>query len=382
MSTKKRVRTIVYHLLNTLSYIVPKKKGLILFWPLHNRNKVSGNLKALYLALKKYDYKIYWVVDNLNALKSLQSNNVPAIRGTLDNINWYWTYLRAQKVIIDGAYHDLYGNIDLVQLWHGAGGPKNVGLLNNFTHRKTFDDFKRHTASYSFVLASSEYEVIRHSKSFGNPNVYITGSPKNDSLFNMDEDQNLQLKLKLGLQMFAKVILYVPTFRDSGNLEPFSAVFWAKLNAQMQLRNHVFVIKKHPWDKALIVPLGYSHIMDISTSVADVQDILIIADILVSDYSSIVSDFVLLHKPLVFYIYDYEHYVSECRNLYFDMMETLPGPFAYDEEELLKFINDLNWFDDPLYQKKYVKFLDQFNYFKDGKSSERVLERIGLIDKK
>ena len=95
-------------------------------------------------------------------------------------------------------------------------------------------------------------------------------------------------------------------------------------------------------------------------------------DVLITDYSSIAVDFCLTNRPIIFYIYDYNEYISKCRTLYCDIRNVAPRPFAYTQEELFSFLRDMSWYYDPKYRTKYEKFKEMFHKYKDGNSCERV----------
>jgi len=103
---------------------------------------------------------------------------------------------------------------------------------------------------------------------------------------------------------------------------------------------------------------------------------------LISDYSGIVSDFVLTERPILFYVYDYDDYVKNCRTFTYDLKKLLPGPFIYNEDVLLQYICDIKWFDDKLYKNRYLKFKELFQKYDDDKSSFRVIALLENMQKR
>ena len=150
----------------------------------------------------------------------------------------------------------------------------------------------------------------------------------------------------------------------------------------LQQTNSIFVVKKHKYDRALHVPCIYDNIIDLTPEVGDVQELLAVADILISDYSGIVSDFVLTERPILFYVYDYDDYVKNCRTFTYDLKKLLPGPFIYNEDVLLQYICDIKWFDDKLYKNRYLKFKELFQKYDDDKSSFRVVALLENMQKR
>src|SRR5690606_3485094 len=109
-----------------------------------------------------------------------------------------------------------------------------------------------------------------------------------------------------------------------------------KFNEYLHKNNILLVIKRHPFDKTHFQSL--SNIKDYSDNIVDVQELLVCTDILITDYSSVFFDFSLTNRPIIFYAYDYNEYLENCRGMYFDYYKEMLGPFARNESELLHLI--------------------------------------------
>lgn len=369
---KNTIKKSAKLLITILSYIIPKKKGYLVFQPIHNLKHLSGNIKAMLIYAGQHYAKgdIVLVAFEKAMQREAEEENIPIIK---NRIKAYWNiFFRAELVIIDATvpyYSNI--NITIVQLWHGTGF-KNIGLLNDKNEK--LKAFRQHYKKYKFVIATSAEDKKRKEESF-EAKAIITGSPRNDIFF---KGSNLEMahREKFNLQNYDKVISYVPTFRDYETKAPFSKSFWKELNAYLTKVNQVFIVKKHPWDKYLEVPEQYGHIIDLSGAVADVQDLLIITDLLITDYSGIISDYVLTNRPALLYMYDYNLYLETCRSSYYDLDKILPRPFAYTEEEVLAMLKDVSWAESLEYQKSYSAFKSRFHDYLDGNSSERVMREI------
>ena len=365
-------------MVKALSNIIPKQKGFLLFYPTHNKMGFSGNLRSLFIYMyenkDKHDYKITWCTSSKKTYAELKEKNYPVIfHNTL--VKYY--LLRAEHIIQDSTYGWLIGNFSIVQLWHGNGF-KHVALLDKTVTEKRLKALREVYPQYKMIAASSVKDKQFMISSFENENVYVVGSPKNDVFFRED-NLSEQLKSKYGLAEFDKIYSYTPTYRDSGVFNPFDIIFWEQLQTWLIVNNAVFVIKKHPWDKEFNVPATFSNIKDLTNEISDVQELLLFTDVLISDYSAIVTDFALTAKPMLFYFYDYSEYIS-LRDFYYELDEVLPGPFINDSESLLSAIKDLSWFDEVSYQEKYAKFVATFHQYVDGNSSKRVLEQIQKLN--
>jgi len=179
----------------------------------------------------------------------------------------------------------------------------------------------------------------------------------------------------LDLDKYEKVLLYCPTFRDvSTSKIPFSKEFLIKLDKYLQSKNYILLDKRHVNEKIDEDYFSFSNIRNISQEVNDIQELLLKTNILITDYSSIFFDYSLLNKSVIFYCYDFDEYLQDCRGVHWDYYNVFPGPFAKTEEELLQTIMSIEkFFSDSSYIKKYNDFRKRFNHYVDGKSNERLL---------
>jgi CDP-glycerol glycerophosphotransferase (TagB/SpsB family) len=179
--------------------------------------------------------------------------------------------------------------------------------------------------SFDIILASGESDKEQFKKSFKIENVVVTGLPRNDIFFNSDLLLN-DYKTKLSIRNFRKVIVYAPTFRENQNFRPFDIDFLRMMDRWLIENNYVLLIKRHPSDNFLRIDSCLNNIVDVTGKVEDVQELLVCTDILITDYSSIATDFILTCRPMIFYVYDYEDYIIKNRSLYRDMKDSIPGP--------------------------------------------------------
>ena len=106
----------------------------------------------------------------------------------------------------------------------------------------------------------------------------------------------------------------------------------------------------------------------------DINDLYIISDLLITDYSSVFFDYAILKRPILFYMYDYKNYKTKLRDFYLDLKE-LPGPIIEKQEDLIKNIKQIDKVFNK-YKKYYQTFNKKFNPYEDGKSSIRVAKEI------
>ncbi len=371
------------------SYIVPKKKNLIIFGS-GNARLFNGNPKYMYMYLhnnnnnnNNLDIEYYWSTKSKEVFERLDAKNYPVINAR--SLKGFFRLLRAKYLVIEMSSIDvsytrsIIGRFNFVQSNHGTPlkkvGDDAITIINN----PTLDRFMKKFKIYSklrykyFVSASDEVDKIVLS-AFGNKNIVTTGYPRNDVFFNK-KLLFYDYQKKFGLKNYRKVFFYAPTFRDNySNVIPFSTKI-SYLNDYLAENNSIMLVKKHPNEKVLSIPDNLSNIKDISFDVDDIQEILPFVDVLITDYSSTFFDFILTNKPVIYYSYDLEDYLDNCRGMYYDYYSELTGPFAKNEDELIDLIKNIEiWSQEDDYLNRYQKQVEKFNKYRDGNSSKRLLK--------
>jgi len=373
---KNFISGITLTVMLTLSYVIPKKNNCLAFLPHHNNGKFSGNLKYLYLYTVKHhkDLDCCWLTNVKTTHEDLLKNGY---NSKLYKIYPCWSILRSKFIILDQTDAMLaFGRFKIIQLWHGFGF-KNIGFCDTIIRESYIKSIihKAAFSKFSLIIANCLFDHDKKILSFQNQNVVITGFPRND-IFLINEDQKINYKMNMGLSNFKKIILYAPTHRRVGFKNPFSEDFWKELQDWLIESKNVFLIKRHPLDKNLVIPKDYPNILNASFIGDDIQELLCITDILITDYSSVATDFLLTEKPILFYTYDLDDYQKTSHSLFCDLREVFPGPYIFNEQDLLSKIKDISWGDEKDYRSQYKNILDRFYKFKDGESSKRIINQI------
>ncbi|HET8574538.1 MAG TPA: CDP-glycerol glycerophosphotransferase family protein [Edaphocola sp.] len=384
---------LVQSLLLILSYIIPKKKNLIIFGA-GDAKQFQGNPKYIYQFLRSNPYKTisyFWSAKSKKQQDFLKKINAPFIDPY--TLSGFFKILRAQYMVIEKSTFDVYytkmifGRFNFIQTWHGtplkhigidkdnsASGPAVLTDKNNSGYKflKRIKFFTRQ--KFKLITAPSEEIKTLFQNVFENRNVAVTGYARNDVIFNPALAVSDYGRI-LNLKAYAKTILFAPTFRDdTDTLSPLSDSLM-EFNRDLKQKNYLFLVKKHPWQKNFHIPENLSHIIDVSGEIDDIQELYPHVDILINDYSSAFFDFMLSKKPVIFYPYDLENYLENCRGMYLDYYKDLPGPFAQNEPELFSLIFSVEeWQNDTAYQARYDHLLRRYNLYIDGHSSERVLK--------
>ncbi|WP_306369785.1 CDP-glycerol glycerophosphotransferase family protein [Nocardiopsis sp. CC223A] len=270
----------------------------------------------------------------------------------------------------------------VVQTWHGTplkrigadllGTPKaNRAYIASLPHR---------SRQWDFLVSPNTFTTpIMRDAFLCESEILESGYPRNDVFHAPDREARAErTREALGLPKGRKVVLYAPTWRDDQRYA--SQRF--KLDLQIDLPSlreeladdHVLLFRKHPKVLDSIPGAGQGFVWDV-TKYPDIADLYLIADVLVTDYSSALFDFAHSGKPMLFYTYDLEHYRDTLRGFYFDLGERAPGPLLKTSGELIKAIRDLDTVAEQ-YQERYEEFVRDFCDPSDGRAAERVVDRM------
>jgi len=379
-----------------LSVITPKKKNSFLLGAGHGR-KFIGNPKYFYLyLLERGNVPVLWITENRAIFDEFKGRKWPVVYKF--SFSGVIAILRSKYFIIEQMPRDILfsgimssGRFTYIQTFHGIA-IKKIGIdagieqkgiarfdffnskkCNQYmTSLKTF--FKKYFLynNYDLIVATSEMVKLIILSAFGNSRIEVLGCPRNDILLGKEVPAENQMLEKL--KKYDKVIGYIPTFRDNyENVYPFSDTFLRVFDGLLAERNWIFIVKKHPYERNINIPENLRNIFDMTDSFDDVQELLLAADILITDYSSVINDFCLMDRPIIFYPYDLDEYIDKCRGMYYSYYDTFSGPFVIKEEELIDLVFSTDsWFNSPEYKKKYQEMKSFFNYYTDDKSSERL----------
>ncbi|MDM5299642.1 CDP-glycerol glycerophosphotransferase family protein [Bacillus pumilus] len=258
-----------------------------------------------------------------------------------------------------------------IQMWHANGALKKFGLEDASNLKRSPRDierFKRVYASFDYIVTGSDQMRDIFKKSFGvhDERFLPTGVPLTDVYY----DQNPSSFVKEDLPKGKKVLLYAPTYRDfamDGFVLPFS-----KEQLQTQLSgDYILLVKLHPAVKHLAnTEADGQWIYDVSDQ--PLFPLLCACDVLITDYSSIVFEYALLQKPVLFFTYDLETYRNK-RGLIDHYEDIIPGKACLTQDMLLKELFSLN---ESTNRERFRTFAKEWNQYSKGQSSEQLLSFI------
>lgn len=358
-------------LVNRFASHLAVKKNQIVFLS-NRRNDLSGNFEFVYRLLKDDEnLDIRFVLDN-QSVRNMKFKNMLLLA----------KYFATSRVILVDDYMELLFKMPrregttLIQLWHACGAFKTFGCsrlgkpggqtLKSPNHR-----------NYDYATVSSGEIARFYAEGFGlSPEkVVATGVPRTDIFFDeaykkkvVDEFYGQYPKLK-----GKKILLFAPTFRGNGKNSGYYPVELFDVNKLYETlgEEYAIVIKHHPFvrNRNQIQPEYRDYIIDLSMN-SELNDLLFVTDVLITDYSSVIFEASLLKIPMLFYVFDLEQYIAT-RGFYYEFETFVPGKIVSHFEEIAEAIQS-----GDLEQEKLEAFRDRFFDGKDGKSSERTVDLI------
>ncbi len=347
--------------------------------------QVGDNPRALIEPIRKRFPAIaeYWVISPGHTYAP--AGMVPLVRWSSQ---WYAMLATAELVVTNAAMPDHFrrrGGQTVVQTWHGTP-LKRLGLdMLSFEHMSPnyVENLRIRSQQWSLLLSPSPLcsEVYPKAFDYAGPMLEV-GSPRNDVLVGTpDAALIVATRQQLGLDDAQRVVLVAPTFRDgqhqSGDLASTGLI---DLDALCEaLGEDVTVLfRAHNWIDAAAVPVDRCNLVNVSDH-PDIAELYLVADALVTDYSSVMFDFAVTGRPMVFHTPDLEHYRDELRGWYFDLEAEAPGPITRSAEELASAVTDALTHGTPTtHSDRYQAFTERFNAWEDGNAADRVAD--ALVD--
>ncbi|MEV7005548.1 CDP-glycerol glycerophosphotransferase family protein [Streptosporangium sp. NPDC051022] len=217
--------------------------------------------------------------------------------------------------------------------------------------------------------AGTEFEGFRGE-------VLETGSPRDDLL--VRPRPTAAIRESIGLPEDRKVVLYAPTWRDDRYHGKGRSRFDLHLDLHRMWsglgEDHVVMVRRHPNTFDRVPRVGTDFVFDVS-AYPDVRDLYLVADVLVTDYSSAMFDFAVTGRPILLYVYDLEQYRDEVRGFSFDLETRAPGPLLRTAGELIEAIRDLDRVAAD-HAARYRDFVAEFRPPADGGAAARVVDRV------
>lgn len=293
---------------------------------------------------------------------------------------------RANIILMDNiflpmAYLRIRRKVKVVQLWHGTGTIKKFGQDVNSGRLKRLE--RRANSNISHLIVNNEQTAKLYARVFGIniDRVYPVGLPKTDDMlyriWRIDKtNTNIDKKLiyeKYNIPMDKSLILYAPTFRDV-NLGSDTTLRYVKELANQLPEEYILGLRLHPYVAKMAQRLHIDKLCDLSAE-SSLSSLIMASDLLITDYSSIIFEYCITEKPMIFFAYDLDDFENQGRGFYNKYEDYVPGPVARDSKEVIDIINDGEFLRDRIQEFNLVNFPQR-----DGKASKRIIELIMNAD--
>ena len=368
--------------------LIPTHKKTVLFIAFHGRG-YSDNPRAIYEYMRQQDqfkdYRFIWAIKH-HKKKNISIENAKVIE--YFSIPYFFYLARSQYWIANcklPMYVLKKKNQIYLQTWHGTPLKKlafdievpegttfyRSGMNEEMMHETYAQDVKK----YNYMISPSAFttEIFQSAFRINRERLIETGYPRNDFISNATKEECDAIKNKYHLPIDKKIVLYAPTWRDNSYV---SAGYTFELKANFRkwkeilgedtivvFKPHYLIINTFKDDPQLD---GFLYSIPAQ---AEINELYVISDVLITDYSSVFFDYAILKRPIYFYMYDLKEYATDLRGFYLDIHKDIPGKIYMDEETLLMDIKN------EVYDySKLNDFNLYFNNHEDGNASKRVVD--------
>ncbi len=345
--------------------------------------------KAVYLEMLKNedysDYNFIWAFLDVEKYKFLENNkNTKIVKFCGEEFEN--AVIKAKFWISNFRMPDyIYpkSNQIYVECWHGTP-LKLLGFdiknSDNAMNSKSeiINRYREDAKKFKYLLSPSCFTTGVFKSAWGlknNDKILEVGYPRNDYLLNHNPQDVEKIKSKLKIPKDKKVLLYAPTWRDNQHkagigyyYEPQADFDYLKKHLEedcvILFRAHYLIANSFDFDR-------YNGFVKDVSAIDDINELYVISDLLITDYSSVFFDYANCKRPIVFYMYDMEVYRDDIRGFYI-CTDELPGPIVTEKEQLVSEIKNI--LQNFKVDRKYIEFNKKYNHLDDGKAAKRFLK--------
>ena len=300
-------------------------------------------------------YFANYVVENVSGIKCFwltsSDTNTMELDERISVVEWKTDKAKgilkkAGVVIVNQNLQDVDNEFDfscsgaiIINLWHGVPW-KKIGLKAVPREKYLYSLYQAYVLKIQRIngfLCSGKVFEEKYMKAFlvKKDQLIRAGQPRNLLMYDkyMIEECYQKIRMAFSIDSKAKIVSYLPTFRDS-HTTPFS---FSEISDESFLSylesNNIYILQKAHTEESELFKTGTDHIINVVDVSA--QELMAASDMLITDYSSCFFDYLLLDRPIIHYLYDYEYYKDKDRGLYFDKDDVVCGSVAYNEQELI-----------------------------------------------
>lgn len=331
-------RVVMSFVFRVMGVFTPADENLVLFVSFMGMN-FNDSPKAIYDYMQAHPeyrgYRCVWAFEDPSKFPNLETVKI-------DTPAYFRTALKAKYWItntnIERGLHFKKKGQKYLNTWHGIA-LKYIG--NDVAGR---NDFNFDTVDHLCVCGDYDERVYKSAFRAKESSYLRVGLPRNEELWNVTDEKKAEMRRKLGIPTDKKVILYAPTWRESTDggksyeiKPPIHFDEWKK-----ELGDRYVILFRAHHQTTKVLGVQYDEFVREASSYPAVNDLMIAADILITDYSAIAFDYSILCRPIFCYAYDYDTYLAE-RGTYFQIDDKYPNKSCRTEEELLARIKGIDY---------------------------------------
>ncbi|MFE2291616.1 CDP-glycerol glycerophosphotransferase family protein [Streptomyces sp. NPDC059452] len=298
---------------------------------------------------------------------------------------WYEALATSRYVVANNHLPDWFSKRPdqiVVQTWHGTPLKKIGHDIESvhFADQRYLERVEKEVRNWDMLVSPNSFSTPILQRAFKFPGEMVEcGYPRNDILRRPGTERHAEeIRRRIGLPPGKRIIMYAPTWRDDQFYAPGKYKFDFRIDlddARARLGDdHVLMVRRHPNVVDPVPGAGDGFVFDVS-DYPDMADLSLISDVMITDYSSLMFDFVNTGRPILFFTYDLDHYRDTLRGFYFDFEQSAPGPLLFASAELIFAIRNIDRIEAE-YSERYRWFQREFCDLDDGYASARLTDRI------
>jgi len=353
----------------------PIKRDVVLFDSWGGRFSDSPRAVSEELHRRGADIEHVWVLDEAGRADAPGWATAvrPQSTGHLQHLG------RARYVVANNSlpgYFRKRAGSTYLQTWHGTPLKRIAFDIENPTFagaEQYLRTLRGDVAVWDLLVSPNRFstDILRRAFDY-NGEVIETGYPRNDLLSSPRATSvRDSVRASLGIEPGQRAVLYAPTWRDHTT---FSLQLGLGEIADALGHGYRVLIRAHQLDATRVELSGQARVTDVS-AIGDIRELYLASDVLVTDYSSVMFDFAVTRKPMLFFTYDLDEYRDRLRGFYFDFEAEAPGPLLSTTGEVIQGLRDLDVVSER-HRSAYERFHERFCHLEDGNASVRVADAL------
>ena len=327
------------------------------------------------VARRRPDLPRYWSVDDYSI--EVPEGSTPLIVGSEE---WWQVRETARWIVTNEWLRTRYvkrGFQTVMQTWHGSMY-KKIGLDRSVS-RIQLERARLERSNWDMFISQNAdtTPIIKHSYDF-DQGIVESGYPRNDELVDPDPLLAADIRARLGIPEGNTVVMYAPTWREEGQEVELLDVI--ELADRLGLK-FTFLQRGHVRTLDLASVVQHQNVVDVTTH-PQINHLYLASDVLITDYSSMMFDFSVTRRPMIFFTPDLDQYTDpKVRGVYFDLEEISPGPVVRTSDKVVDLLGSIDTWA-PTYDERYEAWCARFNHADDGQAAERAVDALFAFDPK